>query len=161
MPAAFRRRYFSADLPLHTSARASLRPCLIPNGGRQPVARTLLDLRSARARRTSCDFVTWHFSHAGRRSAWIASSCQHPKTFTVGDSQAQSGIKGAANRRWPCTAENYCFAADIRSIAVCNEFTLACISLVSFTLAGTSWTAISSLLPRVLMASNCLKMRSK
>jgi hypothetical protein len=31
---------------------------------------------------TSRDFVPWHFLHAGRRSAWIASSCRHPKTCT-------------------------------------------------------------------------------
>jgi len=28
------------------------------------------------------DFVPWRFSAAGRRSAWIASSCRHPKTYT-------------------------------------------------------------------------------
>ena len=158
MPAAFRRRYSSADLPLHTSARGESEALphtkWWPPTGCQDLAGS--PQRPRRQRPTSCDFVTWRSSHAGRRSAWMASSCQHPKTFTVGDLQAQSAIKGTANRRWPFTAENYCFAADIRSIAVCNEFTLACISLVSFTLAGTSWTAISSLLPRVLMASNCL-----
>src|SRR5882762_6042112 len=31
---------------------------------------------------TSRDFVPWRFSDAGRRSAWIASSCRHPKTYT-------------------------------------------------------------------------------
>src|SRR5216683_2301271 len=31
---------------------------------------------------TSRDFVPWRFSDAGRRSAWIASSCRHPKTCT-------------------------------------------------------------------------------
>jgi len=30
----------------------------------------------------SRDFVPWRFSDAGRRSAWIASSCRHPKTCT-------------------------------------------------------------------------------
>src|SRR5258705_12945367 len=30
---------------------------------------------------TSRDFVPWRFSDAGRRSAWIASSCRHPKTL--------------------------------------------------------------------------------
>jgi hypothetical protein len=30
----------------------------------------------------SRDFVPWRFSDAGRRSAWIASSCRHPKTYT-------------------------------------------------------------------------------
>ncbi len=34
---------------------------------------------------TSRDFVPWRFSDAGRRSAWIASSCRHPKTCTIGD----------------------------------------------------------------------------
>ncbi len=31
---------------------------------------------------TSRDFVPWRFSDAGRRSAWIASSCRRPKTYT-------------------------------------------------------------------------------
>src|SRR5271155_485339 len=31
---------------------------------------------------TSRDFVHWRFSDAGRRSAWIASSCRRPKTYT-------------------------------------------------------------------------------
>ena len=31
---------------------------------------------------TSRDFVHWRFSDAGRRSAWIASSCRRPKTCT-------------------------------------------------------------------------------
>src|SRR3981189_384823 len=35
---------------------------------------------------TSRDFVPWRFSDAGRRSAWIASSCRHPKTCTQTDS---------------------------------------------------------------------------
>src|ERR1700682_5445185 len=35
---------------------------------------------------TSRDFVPWRFSDAGRRSAWIASSCRHPKTYTIPDS---------------------------------------------------------------------------
>jgi hypothetical protein len=34
---------------------------------------------------TSRDFVPWRFSDAGRRSAWIASSCRHPKTCTCAD----------------------------------------------------------------------------
>src|SRR5450631_1662739 len=34
---------------------------------------------------TSCDFVPWRFSDAGRRSAWIASSCRHPKTCTLAE----------------------------------------------------------------------------
>ena len=34
---------------------------------------------------TSRDFVPWHFLDAGRRSAWIASSCRHPKTCTIRD----------------------------------------------------------------------------
>src|SRR5216684_6816419 len=34
---------------------------------------------------TSRDFVPWRFSDAGRRSAWIASSCRHPKTYTHSD----------------------------------------------------------------------------
>jgi len=31
------------------------------------------------------DFVPWRFLDAGRRSAWIASSCRHPKTCTICD----------------------------------------------------------------------------
>jgi hypothetical protein len=31
------------------------------------------------------DFVPWRFSDAGRHSSWIASSCRHPKTCTIGD----------------------------------------------------------------------------
>src|SRR5467141_2816940 len=34
---------------------------------------------------TSRDFVPWRFSDAGRRTAWIASSCRHPKTCTTAD----------------------------------------------------------------------------
>ena len=34
---------------------------------------------------TSRDFVPWRFSDAGRRTAWIASSCRHPKTCTGAD----------------------------------------------------------------------------
>src|SRR5580704_9687051 len=34
---------------------------------------------------TSRDFVHWRFSDAGRRSAWIASSCRRPKTCTQAD----------------------------------------------------------------------------
>src|SRR5580700_723815 len=33
----------------------------------------------------SRDFVHWRFSDAGRRSAWIASSCRRPKTCTIPD----------------------------------------------------------------------------
>src|SRR5882757_5206911 len=40
---------------------------------------------------TSRDFVPWRFSDAGRRSAWIASSCRHPKTCTLADSYAARG----------------------------------------------------------------------
>src|SRR5258705_11847336 len=35
---------------------------------------------------TARDFVPWRFSDAGRRTAWIASSCRHPKTCTTADS---------------------------------------------------------------------------
>src|SRR6202047_1168844 len=31
------------------------------------------------------DFVPWRFSDAGRHSSWIASSCRHPKTCTIGE----------------------------------------------------------------------------
>jgi|SRR5580704_11424357 hypothetical protein len=34
---------------------------------------------------TSRDFVHWRFSDAGHRSAWIASSCRRPKTYTDPD----------------------------------------------------------------------------
>src|ERR1700682_6201558 len=34
---------------------------------------------------TSRDFVPWRFSDADRRSAWIASSCRHPKTYTTAE----------------------------------------------------------------------------
>ena len=34
---------------------------------------------------TSRDFVPWRFLDAGRHSAWIASSCRHPKTCTQAD----------------------------------------------------------------------------
>src|SRR5258708_29925919 len=34
---------------------------------------------------TPRDFVPWRFSAAGRRSAWIASSCRRPKTYTTAD----------------------------------------------------------------------------
>ena len=34
---------------------------------------------------TSRDFVHWRFSDAGHRSAWIASSCRRPKTYTEAD----------------------------------------------------------------------------
>src|SRR5712664_4391372 len=37
---------------------------------------------------TSRDFVPWRFSDAGRRSAWIASSCRRPKTYTDSDLDA-------------------------------------------------------------------------
>src|SRR6266850_55314 len=37
---------------------------------------------------TSRDFVPWRFSDAGRRSAWIASSCRRPKTYTGPDAGA-------------------------------------------------------------------------
>src|SRR5580700_2278669 len=36
----------------------------------------------------SRDFVHWRFSDAGRRSAWIASSCRRPKTCTKGSRDA-------------------------------------------------------------------------
>ena len=51
-----------------------------------------LNLHSPQHRRcpTSRDFVPWRFSDAGRRSAWIASSCRHPKTCTTSD----FGIRG-------------------------------------------------------------------
>src|SRR6267378_1081622 len=39
---------------------------------------------------TSRDFVPWRFSDAGRRSAWIASSCRRPKTYTMADMQVQT-----------------------------------------------------------------------
>ena len=44
---------------------------------------------------TSRDFVHWRFSDAGRRSAWIASSCRRPKTCREGDigSATSSRIK--------------------------------------------------------------------
>ena len=35
---------------------------------------------------TSRDFLPWRFSNAGRRNAWIASSCRRPKTCTARDS---------------------------------------------------------------------------
>ena len=38
---------------------------------------------------TSRDFVPWRFSDAGRRSAWIASSCRHPKPYTLTDIASQ------------------------------------------------------------------------
>src|SRR5580704_15596621 len=42
----------------------------------------------------SRDFVHWRFSDAGRRSAWIASSCRRPKTCTTTDvATASTGPK--------------------------------------------------------------------
>jgi hypothetical protein len=39
----------------------------------------------------SRDFVHWRFSDAGRRSAWIASSCRRPKTCTEAEIEKQGG----------------------------------------------------------------------
>ena len=50
---------------------------------------------------TSRDFVHWRFSDAGRRSAWIASSCRRPKTYTNPDSctATKRGIYSITYRR--------------------------------------------------------------
>jgi hypothetical protein len=49
----------------------------------------------------SHDFVPWRFSDAGRRSAWIASSCRHPKTCTKPDVLARLFL----DRKWRATAD--------------------------------------------------------
>jgi hypothetical protein len=46
----------------------------------------------------SRDFVHWRFSDAGRRSAWIASSCRRPKTCTQSDSCAAVSPCRPSNR---------------------------------------------------------------
>jgi hypothetical protein len=45
----------------------------------------------------SRDFVHWRFSDAGRRSAWIASSCRRPKTCT------QAVVNVTIDLDAPCT----------------------------------------------------------
>src|SRR5216684_1743753 len=57
-----------------------------------------LNLHSARGTTgapLSRDFVPWRFSDAGRRSAWIASSCRHPKTCTEHRIRHQMGSSPA------------------------------------------------------------------
>ena len=45
----------------------------------------------------SRDFVPWRFSDAGRRSAWIASSCRRPKTCTKADINCRDcGVRSLA-----------------------------------------------------------------
>src|SRR5712671_4354511 len=48
---------------------------------------------------TSRDFVPWRFSDAGRRSAWIASSCRHPKTYTAAAVRAKSAFATLSRHR--------------------------------------------------------------
>ena len=45
---------------------------------------------------TSRDFVPWRFLDAGRRSAWIASSCRRPKTCTKSEVSAAYSITSSA-----------------------------------------------------------------
>jgi hypothetical protein len=59
---------------------------------------------------TSRDFVRWRFSDAGRRSAWIASSCRHPKTCTGTDIDRRVRRRGRAS--WLIAA--VVFDADCR-----------------------------------------------
>ena len=49
---------------------------------RSPPTYDLHSTRCTAGCHTSRDFVPWRFSDAGRRSAWIASSCRRPKTYT-------------------------------------------------------------------------------
>src|SRR5580704_4523703 len=58
----------------------------------------------------SRDFVRWRFSDAGRRSAWIASSCRRPKTCTKAEAldwtiilplSQLGGLHGAQRSRSP------------------------------------------------------------
>ena len=56
------------------------------------VPRLNLHQRPRHRRRTTHrrDFVPWRFLDAGRRSAWIASLCRHPKTCTIPDVRTTS-----------------------------------------------------------------------
>jgi len=70
-----RMRPCSAARPI--AATASIQPQQAPTCGKIPIT------HAAPPTLTSRDFVPWRFSDAGRRSAWIASSCRHPKTCTL------------------------------------------------------------------------------
>jgi hypothetical protein len=59
------------------AATASIQPQQARTCGKIPIA------HAAPPTLTSRDFVPWRFSDAGRRSAWIASSCRHPKICTL------------------------------------------------------------------------------
>src|SRR5229473_7878262 len=59
---------------------------------------------------TSRDFVPWRFSDAGRRSAWIASSCRHPKTYTLTDMGRPSSITSLARPMAPLSSDESVFA---------------------------------------------------
>jgi hypothetical protein len=52
---------------------------------RSPPTYDLHSTRCTAGCHTSRDFVPWRFSGAGRRSAWIASSCRRPKTYTIAE----------------------------------------------------------------------------
>src|SRR6267143_1736751 len=58
---------------------------------------------------TSRDFVPWRFSDAGRRSAWIASSCRHPKTYTRADLALFAAGRGNAIARF---GQTYCLVTN-------------------------------------------------
>src|SRR5882757_7809841 len=62
---------------------------------------------------TSRDFVPWRFSDAGRRTAWIASSCRHPKTCTEAE---VIGAFGHGVEPLPTTARG-----TLRAVLQCNR----------------------------------------
>src|SRR6266436_6333501 len=66
---------------------------------RSPPTYDLHSTRCTAGCHTSRDFVPWRFSGAGRRSAWIASSCRRPKTYTTRDSCARQSVIRSPRRR--------------------------------------------------------------
>src|SRR5260370_33962936 len=78
----------SAQTPQHPSPCAIAPPLAARSHSRGTFA-AQIPIAEPAARpteRTSRDFVTWRFSDAGLRSAWIARRCRRPKTCTQADS---------------------------------------------------------------------------
>jgi hypothetical protein len=73
--------------PLHSPGLTCMRACASPRAGAASTIEIATNIHPHSTRctagcHTSRDFVHWRFSDAGRRSAWIASSCRRPKTYT-------------------------------------------------------------------------------
>ena len=145
----YARRDVHCTLPGSPACSRARRLVLAPRPlSRSPTTYDPHSIRCTAGCHTSRDFVPWRFSDAGRRSAWIASSCRHPKTYTGADIAKLFSLRMPGSRMPNCEdvtrgCRTSCAAASAQcyQAPAWNSRSAAALSMVNGTSGAESWTA--------------------